>query len=775
MESNPDLTNAGDASVHVRQPRGHVAAEAERRRYIDLFDLAPIAYLSMDADQIIGEANLAAANLLGCSRERLRGANFSSFLAEHSRIALTELLRKLFASGSSQSCAIELPCEHLPPTAVLLSAAPGSGNGECLVALTDIGVNRPPADAAASDSEGRLESIARMTSDFYWQTDTEHRLVVSEIFHKGSGVPTTQRAVVMGKRRWEVPSLTPDAAGWAAHRATLDAHLPFRNFEISRYGIDGIERHMTVSGEPMFDASGAFLGFRGLGRMITERKLAERRLRESEERYRSLFAKAGDGILILSRDGEIIAANEAFARMHGYSEQEMMHTSLRDMVTAQTFSLAPERWNRVLAGELLTVEVEHVHKNGHIFPVEISASQISSGNNAHMQLFYRDITERKRAEAALLAANNAAQSANRAKSRFLAAASHDLRQPVQAINLFLDALAQTALSAEQKEILEYLGMSVSGLRDLLNALLDISQLDAGVVKAETTSISGENLLRELEPEFARMASGKSLRLRFLAGCGLALATDPGLLLRALRNIIGNAINHTQRGGILVGIRARGAHALVQVWDTGVGIAPEHIGHVFEEYFQIGNPARDRAKGIGLGLAIAQRLVNLIGGKISCRSRPGRGTVFEIVLPLAPGPSKIDRRARARTDAAAGALELSRFEGLRIVVVEDDQLVSKGLEQALQALGAAVTLFSTAEDALASSAIGIADHYVCDFRLAGRMNGIELLDAIQGRSANPINAVLMTGETSSNQIELSASCNWKVLYKPVDLQALLSAL
>jgi len=751
------------------------AAASERTQSVDLFELAPIVYLRLGVGHIILQANLAAEDLLGLHRERLLGANFGSFIADHCRPVATELLTQAMASGITQSGEIELSRDTQPPMVVMLTAMPGRAASECLVTMTDVSLRRLAAEEELRELKARFSGLDQMSYNFYWNTDVEHRITATSQVGRRNGQRYPLHAAGIGMRRWDMPHLSPDETGWGLHRAALASRVPFRNFEFSRLGLDGAEQHLSISGDPLFNACGEFVGYHGLGQDITERKLAERALRESEERYRSLFANAGDGILIVSRDGLIIAANESFARMHGYSVQEIMTTSLKALVTPETFRSAPERWRRIVSGELMTVEAEHCHKDGHVFPVEISASVISSGNQTYMQFFYRDITERKRNEAALLAANRSAESANRAKTRFLAAASHDLRQPVQAINLFLDALAQTKLSDEQKEITAYLGMSVRGLRELLNTLLDISQLDAGVVKPDLMRVAAADLLRELEVEFAPIASGKNLRLRLFARRDLMLITDPGLLLRALRNIVGNAIKYTEQGGVLIGARRRGAHAMFQVWDTGIGIAPEHIGHIFEEYFQIGNHARDRTKGIGLGLSIVKRLVSLIDGDVVCRSQSGRGAAFEISLPRACASQLGGGNALPQAIADSGALELSGIIGRQVVVIEDDSLVAKGLERALAALGATVALFSNAEEALASSAAAAADLYITDFHLPGPLNGIELLNAIQRRSATAINAVVITAETASNRVALSASSNWKVLSKPIDLRALLSAM
>lgn len=250
----------------------------------------------------------------------------------------------------------------------------------------------------------------------------------------------------------------------------------------------------------------------------------------------------------------------------------------------------------------------------------------------------QDITERKLAEDEVIAAKQAAENASLSKSRFLAAASHDLRQPVQAINLFRDALDRTELNDEQKRICDYLSLSTQSLGDILNALLDISKLDAGVVKPHLEEIQSDALFRYIDSEFAPLATAKSLRFKLhFPQREMTVLADAKLLQSLLRNLIGNAIKYTEKGGILVGIRRRGNHAVIQVWDTGIGIALEHTSIIFDEYFQIGNPERDRAKGLGLGLSIARRLAKLLETEIVCRSRPGKGSVFEFSLRFSDKP------------------------------------------------------------------------------------------------------------------------------------------
>jgi len=238
----------------------------------------------------------------------------------------------------------------------------------------------------------------------------------------------------------------------------------------------------------------------------------------------------------------------------------------------------------------------------------------------------------------LHAAKQTAETATVAKSRFLAAASHDLRQPIQAINLFQNALNRTGLTEEQERICKYLSLSAQNLGDLLDTLLDISKLDAGAIMATPQVIDVHDLLSNIDAEFGPIASAKSLRFKLYFPSGeMALFADGKLLQSLLRNIVGNAIKYTERGGILVAIRRHGNHAIIQVWDTGIGIAAEHTDTIFEEYFQVANPERDKAKGLGLGLSIVKRQAKLLATEIVCRSRLGRGSVFEFRLPLADKP------------------------------------------------------------------------------------------------------------------------------------------
>jgi len=380
--------------------------------------------------------------------------------------------------------------------------------------------------------------------------------------------------------------------------------------------------------------------------------------------------------------------------------------------------------------------------------------------------------------AELLAAKDSADAANAAKSRFLAAASHDLRQPIHAMRLFLETLVSSPLNDEQRRIANYLTLSTRSLADILNALLDVSRLDGGQVRAHPEIVGADVLLRQIEAEFAPLALAKGLRFKFFFPANeLRLFTDAKLLYSLLRNIIDNAIKYTDTGGVLVGFRRRGGQALIQVWDTGIGIAPNLLESVFDEYVQIGNPQRDRAQGLGLGLSIVKRLSVILDCRIRCHSRPNTGSRFEISVPLAVATALPVMSAAPPTgiDATHPGLpedDASGLVGLQVVVIEDDEMAAEAIEILLSANGIKVTRFGSAEHALADPHITQADFYFVDFRLPG-INGMQFLDSLQKRVQRPIKATLLTGETQLENINSAPSSNWKVLLKPVESATLMA--
>lgn len=243
----------------------------------------------------------------------------------------------------------------------------------------------------------------------------------------------------------------------------------------------------------------------------------------------------------------------------------------------------------------------------------------------------REIAAHHRTTAELRAATRAAETANDAKTRFLAVASHDLRQPVQAINLFIGALAAHSLPLDTARVVGRLGEAAEALNTLLDTLLDISRMDAGLVQPEMITFPLEPLMQRLEYQFQESASRKGLTLKRVKTNAIILS-DPVLLERMISNLLSNAIRYTQTGGICFGIRRRRGELRIEVWDTGIGIPPDHLPRIFDEFHQVGNQAHNRSDGLGLGLAIVKRLCLLMGGTIKAVSVVGKGSRFTISLP-----------------------------------------------------------------------------------------------------------------------------------------------
>lgn len=507
--------------------------------------------------------------------------------------------------------------------------------------------------------------------------------------------------------------------------------------------------------------------------LLAQRSAAlEVNLVQSEQRFRTLIELAPDPVVV-HREGIVLYANPAALKgMGATSSDQVIGKNVMSMVHPEFRPLVQQRIKQAIdTGEALSPVYEVLLRlDGTTFEGESLSVPIVFDQQPAILVNIRDISERKRHEAALIEAKKAAEKANLAKSRFLAAASHDLRQPIQAIKLFANALESSELAHEQRRIANNLSLSIHGLDLLLEALLDVSRLDSGTVSAQQEAINPVRIFQALALEFTPIAQEKDLRLKLFHPAGtLTLNTDPTLLLRLLRNLLDNAIKYTAKGGVLIALRRINDHARFQVWDTGSGIADNHLADIFEEYFQIGNPERDNLKGLGLGLSIVRRLATLLGTSVSVRSRLGRGSVFEFDLPCS-----FLNDASPASNEQTKLPEATAFQGRLIAVIEDNFMVAEALKISFEAIGAQVAAFSNAETALADPRCLTADFLISDLRLPG-MNGLQLLEAVAQARRGPLRAVLLTGDTSPERVALTQSCVWPVLFKPTHFDDLVAAL
>jgi signal transduction histidine kinase len=366
-------------------------------------------------------------------------------------------------------------------------------------------------------------------------------------------------------------------------------------------------------------------------------------------------------------------------------------------------------------------------------------------------------------------ARRQAEAASRAKTRFFAAASHDLRQPLHAVGLFAEALRQRTREPQVAALVNSINESVDALEGLFSELLDITRIDAGGVEVRPAPVPVRDLFARLRLHFEPLAFEKGLVLRFRGEQRLAHA-DPVLLERILRNLVSNAIRYTEDGGVLVSCRPRGQRLLFQVWDSGIGIAAASLPHIFDEFYQVqsNRPLQPHHRqGLGLGLAIVQRLAGLMEAPLTVRSRVGRGTVFS--LEVAPGRASrsADSLLTGRPATQASALGL---EGRRILVVEDEVAVREGLVVLLESWGATVDAFDTVDTLqlwLSGGTATAPDLLLVDFRLPQGRTGIEVLAAVRDRwRGRPLPAIIITGSSLGGHEQASEQHDYHLLIKPV---------
>jgi PAS domain S-box-containing protein len=503
---------------------------------------------------------------------------------------------------------------------------------------------------------------------------------------------------------------------------------------------------------------------------VTAQKQAEERLRFSEELLRRTQSVAAIGSWQLDIRNNELRWSDSTLRIFGLTSSppanyeqfmELVHPDDRDKLAAA--------WQAAQRGEAPFLVQHRISVDGEVRWVEERAEinvnaqgQVISASGS-----VQDITARIQTEQKLLDSLHQLEEKELAKTRFLAAAGHDLRQPVAAANLFLDALKLSSPTPLQEKLIGRLDQSMSTFSGLLERLLDISKFDAGLIKPQVGSFNLVELFNWLEQNFAQTAQNKNLKFRlyFPLKQTLIVRSDIGLLQSVLMNLVSNAIKFTPQGGILVSARPRGDKVLIQVWDTGIGIAKQDMAHIFDEFYQVANPERNREVGLGLGLAICRRAMSLLDGEVTCRSRSGGGSVFELTLPLNGAPHEIKTLP---ADNAAREIANEGFaQDKRIVVLEDDALVADGLLNLLQGLGATVRHFHNAEEALKHADIANADYFIVDYSLGGKRSGLQFLEQIQLQHSAPIRAVVVTGETSSQFIHSVSNSPWPILHKPIN--------
>lgn len=392
---------------------------------------------------------------------------------------------------------------------------------------------------------------------------------------------------------------------------------------------------------------------------------------------------------------------------------------------------------------------------------------------AGVVITFVDVTERRRISKALDAAKREAERASLAKSRFLAAANHDLRQPLQTLCLLQGLLADAVENDKAKRLVARFEDALGAMTGMLETLLDMNQIEAGTVRVEIEDVAVGEVFARMAGEFSDAAEAKGLTLRVRPSAQV-VRSDRRLLEQMIRNLLANALKYTPRGKVLLGCRRRGATLRIEVWDTGIGIAAEDLRSIFEEYHQIDNAGRDRTRGLGLGLSIVQRLADLLGHPVRVHSRPGQGSVFSIEAPrliaaCEPAPPPAVAPAPVPTPVAGRRIG-------SILVVEDEPDVRGLLELVLERAGHLVVAAADGVAAVKSVVAGTLrpDLVLADFNLPGGLDGLQVVARLREESHRPLPAIILTGDISPDTLRDIVDRNCLHLDKPVKTEALIAA-
>jgi PAS domain S-box-containing protein len=611
------------------------------------------------------------------------------------------------------------------------------------------------------DSEYRWKFAVEGAGDGLW----DWKVTESTVFYSGRWkemLGFAEDEIGSALDEWE-KRLYPDdrAATLAALQAYLDGKAPAYVCEHRLRCKDGSYRWILARGMVVSrNWDGKPLRMIGTITDISDRKRAEEALRQREHYQRALLDNFPFVLWLKDEQSRFLAVNQAFAASFGWPSADSLIGKSDFDITSPDLAEGYLADDRAVLTSGSSKQVEELVETGgqrrwfetYKSPVTVDGRVIGTVG------FMREITERKQNETALVAARQAAEKANHAKSHFLAAASHDLRQPLSALSLYVGVLKNT-ISPENSELLGNIQDCIDSLSELLTDLLDVSKLDAGVVTPCVSSFAIDDLLHALVSIHSAEAELKGLRLR-RRNSGAIARTDPVLLRRILGNLVANAVRYTERGGVLIACRRHQGKLWVEVWDTGIGIAEDQTDIVFEEFRQLGDNSRNR--GSGLGLAIVAKIAGLLGLQIRLRSRPGRGSMFAVELP--PGLPSVLADIGAPAPAA---------RPLRIALAEDNVDVLRALVLALESAGHEVLASSSGGELIRRLGDLAPDIVVSDYRLAGTEKGFDVIVAVRKVFGEALPAVLITGDTDPALIRSMADRGIAILYKPLRSESLLA--
>lgn len=619
--------------------------------------------------------------------------------------------------------------------------------------------------------------IAQAALDQIWETGADHRFTRAEAADPGRA----DEAVPHFQVGESFPTLC--AVGGHANAvgdlvARMDLREPFRDIVIAMETKPGSRRNIRVWGKPVFDPSGQFLGYRGASSDVTGEVESRQVALQAQIRLNDAVESMQAAFMLFDGEGHLVLWNSKTKTVFPNSSDHLVSgMSMRDLVMAAAAAgdLPEARgredsWLQARGGDgLAPGTYDRTGPDGR-FLRETLQGTAEGGTVA----VFSDITALKETETALRRAKVEADEANVVKSRFLAAASHDLRQPLHAFGLLLSSLSRRLKSEENRHIASRMEAALTAIHGMFDSLLDMSRLDAGVMTPEIASVELAPMLETVAESFHPVAEEKGIVLT-ARPTDLWVRTDPMLLERILRNLVSNAIRYSADGRVLIAARRRGQMVRLEIWDTGIGIDPEDQRKIFNEFHRLGKPVKDSMLGLGLGLSIVDRLARLLEHRLEVASRPGKGSVFAIEAREVP-PAIRDVRPTRPVSGDANSDEAPL--DLAIAVLDDDAFALESMCRILASWGCAVTAAETLElftDEVASAEREL-DLLLVDFHLGtDQETGLDAIERARAVLERDIPAVLITGSTDPQSLERirASGVPWRI--KPVNPKTLRAAI
>lgn len=745
---------------------GRLALEQVAR----LLDSTPDAVLEVDARCHVVYAN-AAARALARERGDPVGRPLADAIDHGFGADLEGLVRQAASSGDSAADVVH-PRTRRPYSARAFPCA----NGACLF-LRALGPDvLPDADTRRVTAEAQLAALFRQAPIGFSYFDRNHRFVrINDWMADINGVPP---ADCLGRRVQEVlPEVAPFITPMLDALFTTGEAPPVHEVVGATPRQPGVQRNFLVGWFPVeIEGRVAFAGsvvteITALRRAEAERLQLSEALEQERALLHAVIEQMPAGVIAIKvPDTEIMLYNEEAERLLGQSLGPLHGAVAYGDFSAEHPDGRPyAREDYPIAKTVLTgrptdlEEVLYRRGDGTLTTLAVRAAPVVDAENRlrlAVATFY-DISHRKAMEDALRTAKEDAERADRAKSRFLAAASHDLRQPMQSLFFFAESLRRHVSGEAGRLRLGQLQQALDALKGLLDSLLDVSRLDANMVEPRIEDVDLGALLEEIRSAYEDRAAERGLRF-LMAPCNLWGRSDRTLLARILRNLVENALRYTEVGDIELSCRETGEGAiLLCVRDTGIGIPAEHLERIWEEFHQVGNPERDRERGLGLGLAIVRRLAMLLDHHVDVRSEAGQGSVFSVTIP-AGQPSAEPRPAEA---PRTGTLQPAA--GRLVLVVDDDAIVLMGTQAHLEDWGYETLGASSGDEAmdLLRHDGRCPDLILADYRLRNGELGTEVVQRVHGLCGD-VPAVILTGETSPEVQRGVTGMGYGLTHKPV---------